>query len=110
GAGKVHARVFTPVAAVVSLFDDRTGQRLPELFLHAGRHTPLEWEARGATRYRVEATGWGAVRSSESGWLLIDRRNRDLVLERIDATPEPSRPARVAFTRKAFGKFGRAAK
>ncbi|MCP4656412.1 MAG: hypothetical protein GY856_13445 [bacterium] len=99
-AGTITVAIRTAVNTTVRIYDDRTGETLHERNFYAHNDAKLPLEAAGPTRYRIELSNWGNVRSPEPGYVLADPEGRDVRSETLEAIADPYDPTLVTFSRR----------
>ena len=108
-AGPVHFRVVSPGEISLTLFDDRTGQRLRTISQYANSPGYYMHNAQGPIRYRLEATEWGNNgRTTSPAYVVVDQMARPLVAEKITTTVDVTDPTRVTFSRKPWKRVSAA--
>lgn len=102
-AGMVHFYVVSPTEVSLTVYDDRTGEKLTGTNQHPNRMGHARHEAKGPTRYRLEIGEWGNNnRTTSPAYILVDQAERPLVAEKIVAEVTPTDPTQVTFSRAAW--------
>ncbi len=101
-ARSFHIRMRKPPGPWLrlALHDDRSGERLADFGVTGDAEWGTTWEAKGPTRYRLEARDWNDNAASPSpGYLLVDAVERAIPVERISSAVDPFDPTLVSFSR-----------
>ncbi len=98
-AGKVRFRMRAAVSFTVTIFDDRTGGQVARESHGPNSDLALELEAKGPTRYRVEAIEYYDSNASPGpGYVMMDTVDRPYAAGQPAGVADPCDPTRVTFS------------
>ncbi len=96
-ARKFFLRFRTVPELWARVFDDRSGQKVHELGVHANQAAQAPLETKGPTRLRIEVEEWGNNdRSYETSYVLVG--TREISVDKVAAQVDPFDVTRVVFT------------